>query len=167
MPGDNFQNSFEKHDGETDSRWKTSLGILIICGMIDGIILGAANGVLCHYIIGVVGSPFAAVLYGAAFGGGAAALIVLLRRAIWGPEIGMEIGTMLGLLYGVAPGLLIFAQAGFANRAIGPKAFVGLLMAASMLGFILGGALDRITENFVRWLQANQDEDATTEPPSK
>ena len=74
---------------------------------------------------------------------------------------------MLGLLYGVAPGLLIFAQAGFANRAIGPKAFVGLLMAASMLGFILGGALDRITENFVRWLQANQDEDATTEPPSK
>jgi hypothetical protein len=103
----------------------------MISGSVAGAILGAANAVLFHYIAGAFDSWQVAGAWGAALGLPGGILIVLLRHGIWGPDKGVNIATVLGLLYGI-----------------------GMAMVGSMVGLIIGGVLDRITESIVSTSQS-------------
>jgi hypothetical protein len=126
--------------------WKPSLVVLLLSGIGAGTVLGVSNALLCHAIVGTFASPQAAGCWGAVLGLAGGVLVVAVRRAVWGPDISVEIGTVLGLLYGIAPGLAVLFQAMVVNRSIGTWRLTGLVMAGSMAGLILGGVLDRITE---------------------
>jgi hypothetical protein len=129
--------------------WKPSLPILLFSGVAAGAVLGAANGLLCYYIAGAFESPIAAGVWGVGLGTAGGVLTVLVRRAVWGPEISVEIGTSLGLLYGIAPGLVVLVQSILVNRVVRVWGLAGLVFAGSMAGLILGGVLDRITEAII------------------
>jgi hypothetical protein len=122
------------------------LTTLLLAGIIAGACLGAADGALFHYIAGGFPSPQAAVLGGAALGMVGGMVVVLWRRALWGPEVTVEVGTVLGLLYGIAPGLAVLFQSIVVNGTVGVRSLAGLVMASSMAGLLIGGVFDRITE---------------------
>jgi len=107
------------------------------------------NGLLCHYIVGAFGSPLAAGVWGTGLGVAGGILVVVLRRAIWGPDISVEIGTLLGLIYGIAPGLAVLFQSLIVNRVLRVWGLAGLVFAGSMAGLIIGGVLDRFTEAII------------------
>ena len=91
-------------------------------------------------IIGGFATPFVACLWGVGLGiVGGARLFVLVRRAIWGPDMSVEVGTMLGLLYGIVPGLAVLYQSIFITRVIGTRSLAGVVMACSMAGLVIGG----------------------------
>jgi hypothetical protein len=138
--------------------WKPSLAILLVSGVVAGAVLGAANGLLCYSIVGAFESPAAAGLWGAGLGGVGGISVVLLRRAMWGPDIGVEVGTLLGLLYGIAPGLAVLFQSILVNRVVRVWGLAGLVFAGSMAGFIIGGVLDRITEAIVARMKRSRAE---------
>jgi hypothetical protein len=56
---------------------------------------------------------------------------------------------VLGLLYGVAPGLAVLVQSIVVTRVVGTWSLATLVMAGSAAGLILGGVLDRITETII------------------
>ncbi len=126
--------------------WTPSLLALLLAGTASGTVLGAADGVAIHYIAGESGWSWAACLWGAGLGGAGGALVVLVRRAFWGPDVSVEVGTVLGLLYGLAPGLAVVARGVFAVQGrLGAYRLAGAVMVCSMAGLLLGGLLDRIT----------------------
>jgi hypothetical protein len=118
---------------------------LLLSGTASGAALGAADGVAVHHVVGATASPWAACLWGAGLGGAGGALFVLVRRAWWGPDVSVEVGTMLGLLYGIAPGLAVVGQGALTAQVLGAYGLAGAVMVCSMAGLLLGGALDRIT----------------------
>jgi H+/Cl- antiporter ClcA len=129
--------------------WPPSLAGLLISGSIAGAILGAANAVLLHYIVGAFESPQAASEWGAGLGLAGGVLIVFLRHSIWGPDRNVSIATVLGLLYGVVPGTAILVQSIAVNHAVAVKSLGGMVMAGSMVGLIIGGVLDRLSESIM------------------
>jgi hypothetical protein len=138
--------------------WKPSLAILLCSGIVAGAVLGAANGLLCYYIVGVFNSALAAGLWGVGLGVTGGIFAVVLRRAVWGPDISVEIGTLLGLLYGIAPGLAVLEKT--INQAVGIWSIAGLVFAGSMAGVIIGGVLDRVTEAMVARMKRSRTEPA-------
>jgi hypothetical protein len=126
----------------------------MISGSVAGAILGAANAVLFHYIAGAFDSWQVAGAWGAALGLAGGILIVLLRHGIWGPDKGVNIATVLGLLYGIAPGLAVLVQSAVVGNAAAVKGLIGMAMVGSMVGLIIGGVLDRITESIVSTSQS-------------
>jgi hypothetical protein len=56
---------------------------------------------------------------------------------------------VLGLLYGIAPGLAVLFQSVVVNHVVAVKSLGGMVMAGSMAGLIIGGVLDRITESIM------------------
>jgi hypothetical protein len=132
--------------------WKPSLADLLFSGAFAGAVLGTANAVLAHYLMFDVGSPWAACWWGAALGTAGGVLVVLFRRIVWGPDIGVEVGTLLGLLYGVVPGAAFMVYSLAVRRVASTGwVFVGFIMAPSMGGLLIGGVLDRVTEAVVAW----------------
>ena len=137
--------------------WRPSLLALILSGVISGGLLGAADGIAFHYIVDAFPSPFHAALWGGALGLLGGALLVLVRRAFWGPDISVEIATLLGVLYGVVPGLAVLFLGGPLPGVPGTRAMIGVVMACSMLGLVIGGLLDRLTDVIVaRWKRLQQ-----------
>lgn len=130
--------------------WTPSLFALLLSGVVAGAVLGAADGALFYYIAGGFDSPQAAGLWGAGLGTVGGILFVLLRRALWGPDVSVEIGTVLGLLYGIAPGAAVLYQSIVVNREVGTWRLAGLVMAGAMAGLLLGGVLDRCLEGILR-----------------
>jgi hypothetical protein len=127
--------------------WRPSLAALLLSGICSGGILGAADGVAFHYIVGGFATAFEAGLCGAGLGIVGGALFVMVRRAFWGPDISVDVGTVLGLLYGIAPGLAVLYQCFPQVFAI--RSLAGVVMACSMGGLVVGGLLDRITDAIV------------------
>jgi hypothetical protein len=125
--------------------WAPSLLALLLSGIASGTVLGAADGVAVGYVVGEPASPWGAGLWGAALGGAGGAVFVLVRRAFRGPDVSVEVGTLLGLLYGIAPGLAVVGQGVFVAHVLGAYRLAGAVMVCSMAGLLLGGLLDRIT----------------------
>jgi hypothetical protein len=111
--------------------------------------LGIADGIVVNYVVGGFTTPFMACLWGGGLGVVVGVLFVLVRRALWGPDISVDVGTMLGLLYGVVPGLVIVYKEFLVSHVINlwTLAWVGTVYC--MLGLVLGGLLDRITDLIV------------------
>jgi hypothetical protein len=130
--------------------WTPSLFVLLVSGVVAGAVLGAADGALVHYIIGDFASQHAACIWGAALGIGGGVLFVLGRRAWWGPDTSVEIGTVLGLLYGIAPGAAVLYQSIFVNRVVGTWRLAGLVVSGAMAGLLIGGILDRCLEGIFK-----------------
>jgi hypothetical protein len=122
-----------------------TLGARLACGVVAGVLLGTADGVLLHHLTGVPDSPLEAGRSGLLLGAGSGVLFVLLERAARGRQPGVAIGTVLGGLFGLVPALVILTQGNG-----GGKAFVGLVLAPLAGGFILGGFLDRCFEALAR-----------------
>jgi hypothetical protein len=130
--------------------------VLLLSAVVSGAVLGAADGAAFHYITGGLASPLTAGLWGAGLGGAGAILIALVRRAIWGRESSVGIGTVLGLLYGIVPGLAALYQSVFVGRIVGIASLAGIVMACSMIGLVIGGILDRITDTIVAGIKRHQ-----------
>jgi hypothetical protein len=128
---------------------KPSVTALLLCGAATGTVLGAANGALCHIIVDAGESPLVAGLCGSGLGFAGGIVFILLRRAVWGPHIGVVIGTVLGPLYGIAPALAVLYQSIVVNRVVGRWSLTGLVMAGPMAGLIFGGLLDRISDAII------------------
>jgi len=143
--------------------WKHSLAALLLFGIIAGAILGAANGALAHSIAFDAGSLWTAAAWGSGLGIVGGLLTVLLRRIIWGADIGIEIGTVLGVLYGIVPGVALMFESIIVHRVIlASWSFVGLVMASSMMGLLIGGVLDRVAETIIARQRRRQPERGTT-----
>jgi hypothetical protein len=126
--------------------WKPTLTDLLLAGLVAGAILGAANGAVAHLIVSRFESAWEGCLIGTGLGIVGGILVVLWRRIVWGPDISVEVGTAIGLLFGIVPGVaLVFVR----QLVVVSWGFVGLLMAGSMMGALIGGVLDRITEAVV------------------
>jgi len=55
--------------------------------------------------------------------------------------------TVLGFLYGLIPGLVVVLRGVLVHRVMtGIWVVVGFVMAAAMVGLVVGGLLDRLTE---------------------
>jgi hypothetical protein len=129
--------------------WKPSLTALLLSGSFAGAILGVVDGVLFQVIAGGFITFQAACLWGAGLGIAGGVALVLIRRAIWGPDLSAAVGTLLGLLYGIAPGVAVLYQSFFVIRVVSTSPLVGLVMACSMAGLIVGAVLDRITDAII------------------
>jgi hypothetical protein len=129
----------------TDVSGFPPLAARVAYGGLAGLVLGALHGALLHYISGVA-SPKETGIWGIALG---AAAGTLLGRTLRGPATGMWLGTTLGLLYGIVPGLTVLYQSIIVNRIIGPWSLTGLFMACPMAGLLIGGVLDRCFEALV------------------
>ncbi len=140
--------AYAKPVGDPLMRRSPSLFASVLSGIVAGSVFGAANGALCHFFVGAFETPYDAFLWRACLGILGGVGVVFLRRTLWGPDISPEIGTTLGWLYGIAPGLVVFLQ-GLAVRGAMGKALVGLVLAGSMAGLLLGGLLDRVTEAII------------------
>jgi len=123
------------------------LALQLLVGAVCGAILGAANGVLLEMIALDDMERWTVGTWGAGLGSAGGVAVAFIRRLLWGNEAGIEIGTILGVLYGIVPGtVLLFASVVVHQVADASKALVGLVMAASMIGLVIGGVLDRIAE---------------------
>jgi hypothetical protein len=134
-----------------------SLVALLLSGIGSGGVLGAADAVAFHYIVGGFTTPLAACLVGAGLGMVGGALAVVVRRAVWGRAIGVEVGTLLCLLYGIVPGLAVLYKSIFVTRVIGTWKLAAVVMACSMAGLVIGGLLDRILDGIIARAKPLQD----------
>jgi hypothetical protein len=126
-------------------------------GAAAGLLLGMVDGALLHYITDVA-TPHEATLWGGAAGSAAGPVIVVLGRAVRGPSAITSLGTVLGLLYGIVPGLAVLYQSIFVNRVVGKWNLAGLVMASSMLGLLVGGVLDRCFDAAVTFDRPSKDD---------
>ncbi|MBL8792510.1 MAG: hypothetical protein JNM56_01255 [Planctomycetia bacterium] len=138
------------------------LALQLLVGAVCGAILGTANGLLLE-MIALDGMDHRTVgTWGAGLGGAGGVVVAIIRRVFWGRDAGIEIGTILGVLYGIVPGtVLLFATILVHQVVFVSWKFVGLVMAASMIGLVIGGALDRIAETlFCRAKRTNSADSA-------
>jgi hypothetical protein len=130
--------------------WKPSLADLLLAGVVAGAVLGAANGVVSHLILIGFQSVWVSCLLGTGLGIIGGIGVVFWRRIVWGPDVSVEVGTTIGLLYGIAPGVALLFLSLFVHRVVvAGWGFVSLLMAGSMMGLVIGGVLDRLTEAII------------------
>lgn len=132
-----------------DARQSRAVPLLLqlLVGALCGAILGAAHGMLLALIAQDGMDQWAAGAWGAGLGSGGGVVVALVRRIAWGKDTGFEIGTILGVLYGIVPGTVLLFATMLVHRVVYVSwKFVGLVMAASMIGLVIGGALDRIAE---------------------
>src|SRR5207247_2210650 len=70
--------------------WTPSLVALMLSGVSSGCVLGTADALAFHFIAGGFPTPFTASAWGAALGTVGGALIVVLRRMLWGREVSVD-----------------------------------------------------------------------------
>jgi hypothetical protein len=137
--------------------WKPTMTALFLFGIISGAVIGAADGMMFYFIAGGFDSPRDASLWGAGLGGIGGLFMVYARRAYWGPDLSAAVASQLGLLYGVAPGAAFLYHCIFVTGVIGTSSLVGIVMGCSMIGLLIGGLLDRITDAVIANVKAFQD----------
>jgi hypothetical protein len=122
--------------------WLTS----VLCGVIAGGALGSGNGLLTHWLLAEYVSASDGALWGAILGTGGGIGYALLARAIWGAAGNNSIGLVLGVWYGLIPGVAKLFEVLFVGRVL----FIGgvglWFMAGGMVGLFAGGILDRLFE---------------------
>jgi hypothetical protein len=130
--------------------WKATLADQLVAGACSGAFLGAVNGALTYHVVLDQGRSWWVYLGSAWLGSAGGVLAVLWRRRQLGAEAGVEVGSVLGLLYGALPALAVLFRSFAIHRVvIAGWGFVGLLMGASMGGFVVGGVLDRFAEGII------------------
>ena len=137
--------------------WRPSLVMLLAAGAISGTLLGLADALLFQVIVDDAGPSAAAARWGAGLGLVGGVILVILRRAIWGPDVSVEVGTVLGLLYGLGPGVAVVAQIVTIGGSLDLWFLGGMMAASSMAGLLIGGILDRATESVVARVRKLQD----------
>jgi hypothetical protein len=149
MARDDAANQGEPQPTPAIALWTPSLLALLVSGAVSGTILGAADGVLFFYLTGGFASVQIAAFVSAGLSLIGGVVVVLIRRAIWGPDVSVEVGTVLGMLYGIVPGGALLLASMAAERVFDPWSLAGAIMASSMAGLLVGGVLDRITDAVV------------------
>jgi hypothetical protein len=128
--------------GPADSR---STRACVAFGAIAGGILGSADGFLLHYALSLPAPASDGLVWGAALGAGGGAAYALLERAVRGASAGQWIGTALGFLYGLIPGVALFLRLLIVEGVVivGERTALWFI-AGGVLGLVPGAALDRV-----------------------
>jgi hypothetical protein len=139
-----------RHQGPSNGRMprgpanSRSTRACVAFGAIAGGMLGSADGFLLHYALSLPARASDGLVWGAALGAGGGAAYALLQRALRGAGAEQWIGTTLGFLYGLIPGVVLFFRLFIVERVVIVGWPVSLwFIAGAVLGLLPGAALDR------------------------
>ncbi len=123
----------------------------VVFSLFAGAMLGATLGAVVPWLIDRFEFFWPGVGLGALAGAGLGLPLGRIYRVRWGRSTRAHFGTVLGVIYGIIPSLLLVAQGiGELRGRNSGYVLMGCLFAGPMAGLILGGILDRAFEEYQR-----------------
>jgi len=112
--------------------------------------MGAVVGSACCWLAGEFHFFGPAVVIGILAGPIVGTLIGFMERKTRGELVRPDIATIIGIVYGLLPALLIFLGLNSLSGRFSGYLFLGAIFAGPMIGLVLGGILDRAFEEYQR-----------------
>jgi hypothetical protein len=121
-----------------------------VFGMAVGALMGGLAGLACEFLLGCTDTVVEFVAWSVGLGvvvGAATVAYESYNGARWHDR--PDIATHIGLILGIAPGILVLPMTAFVRGKFSGYLFIGVLFAGPMAGMLIGGVLDRIHDALI------------------
>ncbi len=150
MQPDGFESSAVNVGRPTEPN-RPGLSADLAFGALAGLLMGAAVGWTCLWLIGQNDSGLYGALAGSVIGSLGGALLGVRHSRRRQDQFDSDLGTTISVIYPLLPGLLILLNGvGIVRGRFTGLMVLGAAFACPMLGMLVGGLLDRCYESILR-----------------